>query len=91
LLNQDDPAQSSKESNDGITSYPNPTTGKLYITLPSAEDASIEVMDVTGHVHHQITSHSLEVILDLEHTARGIHILRVKQENREKYMRVVVE
>jgi hypothetical protein len=91
LSNPDDVVQSTEENSGGITSYPNPTTGTLYITLPSAAKASIAVMDVTGLVSQRITTYTSKVTLHLDHVSKGVHIVKVKQDNREKYIRVVVE
>ena len=69
-------------TNDGITVYPNPTTGQLRITNYELRIDNVEIYDVMGKKissHHLITTSSNHLI-DISHFTSGIYLLKITTE-----------
>lgn len=75
--------------------YPNPTGGKLTISLPTSEKVSVDLFDLRGRKVYQSNFESEGTMftkdLDLTSIQSGVYIINVKTEGKEISKRVIIE
>lgn len=77
LAKLEDAASAGFEEVDAL--YPNPTTGKLYITFSKAiDDAIIQVLDVNGKVIQQVKGNGTRLEIDLSNQPSGTYFILIK-------------
>ena len=80
-------------SNEELKAYPNPTNGKVYITLGDREilQKDVFISDVAGRIIHlNIDKPSRTVIeVDFSGLEHGIYFIRLNLENEQKTVRVI--
>lgn len=87
----------SSQSNqiDGFVLYPNPTKGKLNISLPTSDKVSVELFDLRGRSIYQNNFESQGTLftkeLDFSTTQAGVYILNVKTEGKQVSKRIIIE
>ncbi len=59
-----------------ISMYPNPTTGKLHLTV-SENNMSVVVVDLLGKIVHEESLLKGENIVDLRNEAKGMYMVNV--------------
>ena len=69
----------------GFTVYPNPTTGKLYVTRDNRGSRDeIEIFDVTGRKQNDVSRITCcetdEITIDISHLSAGVYFLRINGE-----------
>jgi hypothetical protein len=74
-----------------IRLFPNPSTGRVFITLPTSSDASITLMDINGRVIKQNDYQRSQVILDVDNVSKGLYLIKIRQESRVKNIRIAIE
>lgn len=79
------------ESNlEGVSIYPNPTTGEFTVSNDLFNNNTIEVRDLTGKVI-ATTSASTATTIDLTGNAAGVYIVKVSNENGYKIEKVTLK
>ncbi|MBW7893369.1 MAG: T9SS type A sorting domain-containing protein [Chitinophagaceae bacterium] len=77
LAKTEDAASTDFEEVDAL--YPNPTTGKFYITFSKAIDnAIIQVLDVNGKIVQQLKGNGTRLELDLSNQPSGTYFILIK-------------
>ena len=77
LAKIEDAASAGFEEVDAL--YPNPTTGKFYITFSKAiDDAIIQVLDVNGKVVQQVKGNGTRLEFDLSNQPSGTYFILIK-------------
>lgn len=73
----------------GFNIYPNPSHGKIYVSMEGIEENSVSVIDMTGKlVNAEMTSHDSVVEINIRN--RGIYFIRVTSEDKAAVTKVVV-
>ena len=79
LAKQQQAASAGFEDVDAL--YPNPTTGKFYITFSKALDNStIQILDVTGKIIQQVKGNGTRMEFDLSTQPGGTYFVIIKTE-----------
>ena len=73
----------------GITYYPNPTTGDLFIEKTQATDLTIEVVDNIGRTLMQSTMTAQKLTLDLSPYPAGVYMVILKNETTQVVEKVI--
>ena len=87
----------SSQSNqiDGFVLYPNPTKGKLNISLPTSDKVVVELFDLRGRSIYQNNFESQGTLftkeLDFSTAQAGVYILNVKTEGKQVSKRIIIE
>ncbi|CAM4337532.1 M4 family metallopeptidase [Flavobacterium terrigena] len=87
----------SSQSNqiDGFALYPNPTKGKLNISLPTSDKVAVELFDLRGRSIYQNNFEAQGALftkeLDFSATQAGVYILNVKTEGKQVSKRIIIE
>lgn len=80
---------------DGFALYPNPTKGKLNISLPTSDNVAVELFDLRGRSIYQNNFESQGALftkeLDFSTTQAGVYILNVKTEGKQVSKRIIIE
>jgi hypothetical protein len=78
---------------DHITIYPNPSSGKITISLtdPGVSEKQISVFDLTGHLitEQRMTTEKAE--LDLSSLTNGIYILQISDAREKHHVKLVIQ
>ena len=75
--------------NQNIVIYPNPTLGKIHITL-SENANSCQILNLTGNVVEEIVVSSPRLELDLNHLPSGVYLIKVQMvDGKMDYKKVV--
>lgn len=75
---------------EGVSIYPNPTSGVINVSNELLSDNTIEVRDLTGKVI-ATTSASTATTIDLTGNAAGVYIVKVSNENGYKIEKVTLK
>lgn len=76
----------------GISMYPNPSNGTVFIDLPSVSDtACAELTDMTGRVVLQQNLGSAKEQLDLSALNNGIYFLSIKNKGQSSVQKIIKE
>jgi hypothetical protein len=78
-----------ENSNLGFSVYPNPTTGKFNITLPSNIKANVSVVDAEGKVILEKNNLSNGALMNLGNVAPGVYLVNISSENEVQTVRIV--
>ena len=87
----------SSQSNqiDGFALYPNPTKGKLNISLPTSDKVAVELFDLRGRSIYQNNFEAQGSLftkeLDFSAAQAGVYILNVKTEGKQVSKRIIIE
>ena len=76
---------------EGVDVYPNPTTGKLTIDLPTQGEAyTIEVLSIIGKVifTQEVTNTTGNVEINIGDNAKGIYLIKITSDNKSKALKV---
>lgn len=76
---------------DGVTVYPNPTNGLVYITTASKE-LTYELVDINGRVLNVVVNADSSATheIDLARQTSGVYFIKVKNEEYSKVFRIVL-
>jgi glycyl-tRNA synthetase alpha subunit len=72
-----------------IVVYPNPTTGKIYVTNSHQALLSITVLSAEGKVIDFIQDHHLMIDLDLTTVQNGVYLLSIESEGSKQMKRII--
>ncbi|WP_167611546.1 PKD domain-containing protein [Maribellus sediminis] len=73
----------------GLSVYPNPSHGKIYVSMDGIQEKSVSVFDLTGKlVEAKTSSHDNVVEINLEN--RGIYFIKVSQDDWVRVSKVVI-
>lgn len=80
---------------DGFALYPNPTKGKLNISLPTSDKVTVELFDLRGRSIYQNNFEAQGSLftkeLDFSNAQAGVYILNVKTEGKQVSKRIIIE
>jgi hypothetical protein len=74
----------------GLSMYPNPTSGLLYIAKSQIGAASVEVLDLNGKVLQTNLLHQ-ELMLDLSTYQKGMYVIKVQMNGVNIIERIAVQ
>lgn len=74
----------------GVTMYPNPTNGTLWVNTEAEGRHFIEVYDVLGALVHTVNFNNLTTI-DMSGLAKGVYTVRVANDNASTARRITVQ
>ncbi len=78
-----------------LNTYPNPSNGIIYLTLPSAKKGlTILISDAIGNVVYSekaVTTTSEEKILNLQHLSKGIYFVDFTSDNEVYHQKIAIE
>jgi len=78
-----------ENSNLGFSVYPNPTTGKFNITLPSNIKANVSVVDAEGKVILEKNNLSNGALMNLGNVAPGVYLVNISSATETQTVRIV--
>ena len=78
-----------ENSNSDFSVYPNPTSGKFNITLPSNIKANVSVVDAEGKVILEKNNLSNGALMNLGNVAPGVYLVNISSENEVQTIRIV--
>lgn len=80
---------------DGFVIYPNPSNGKINISLPTSDKVAVELFDLRGRSIYQNNFESQGALftkeLNFSTTQAGVYILNVKTEGKQVSKRIIIE
>jgi hypothetical protein len=81
-FNNEEAGENGDMNAQAVKAYPNPTNGYLVIELPmDADNASIQVLDMTGKIIAQKEGVATKATFDLAGAAKGIYMVQVRYNN----------
>lgn len=87
---QTDAVKTTEEVQQVDALYPNPTTGKFFVTFSKAlNKATVYIMDVTGKTVSRFTASGNSVDFDLSSSPSGIYFIRIDDEGKSLVKKVV--
>ncbi len=77
-------------SDEGLSIYPNPTTGKFTIETNSTTPLAITILDITGK--QVFNSKSIgDLDIDLSHLPKGVYIVNAKSDKDIKTQKIIIQ
>lgn len=76
---------------EAMSVYPNPTSGWVNLSFPTAKPRTLQVMSLTGAVLIEANSFDVLVKLDLSVFAKGMYMIKVDQEQQASFYKIVVD
>jgi bacillolysin len=80
---------------DGFVLYPNPSKGKINVSLPTSDIVTVELFDLRGRSIYQNKFESQGSLftkeLDFSMAQAGVYILNVKTEGKQVSKRIIIE
>lgn len=73
----------------GVSVYPNPTSGDITIELNNNSEKTVQVMDVTGRVISSSTSTEAVVRINLANVSNGIYYVKIQSNASVEVVKVV--
>lgn len=77
--------------NNGVSLYPNPTTGLFTVRSDRSSSFTVELFDMVGARVLQARSNSSSLVLDLSAQAKGVYMVRVNDGTSTSMQRVIVD
>lgn len=72
--------------------HPNPTNGSFTIELPTSEQASITIADISGRTVYQNTINNQQTLqVDLSKQPKGVYIIRLNTDDRSYTNKIMIE
>jgi hypothetical protein len=76
---------------EGVSLYPNPTTGLVHIRTAKAEPTTVEVRNVLGELVKTATFNGMENSMDLRGNAAGLYSVRISNGSRFAVERITLK
>ncbi len=78
---------------DGVSVYPNPSTGTITVNLPSKLDAMITLVDYTGKEVDFLTNQNsdMQYQLDLSTLVDGIYFVKISVDNKQIVEKIILK
>lgn len=73
----------------GISLYPNPTTGNVFVNMPATEEATITVFDAQGKVVMTLENAQNGSVIELSEVQYGMYMIQVANANGSNTFRIV--
>ena len=73
----------------GVSVYPNPTAGEVYLQMPGAEQADVVVSDMQGKVIAVISGAQNGAVIDLKEAQNGVYMIRYTNSKGSGVSRIV--
>ncbi|MBQ6071765.1 MAG: T9SS type A sorting domain-containing protein [Bacteroidales bacterium] len=74
-----------------VSIYPNPCTDRLYIRNEAAEELQVDVFTAVGQQIGHFQTGQAETILHTADWAKGVYLLRIRQSDRMKTFKILVQ
>lgn len=81
--------ESQKANIEGLSVYPNPTTGLFSVELANGLGKTIEITDVSGRIISTVTSTENTVDFTVQNLANGIYYVTIKSNDGKEVMKLV--
>lgn len=82
--------QDTKISETTFNIFPNPSNGNFTVSLPSTEDARIQIIDAVGNIVKTILPVSTETVVSLATEANGVYFVKASANGDSKTMKLIV-
>lgn len=79
----------SNQADLGISLYPNPTTGNVFVNMPATEEATITVFDAQGKVVMTLENAQNGSVIELSDVQYGMYMIQVANANGSNTFRIV--